>query len=63
MLRRMFLLSLLLLLAAIFGGLSPKPVTSSSPKPAAWFTNISFSKSYQLIACAGTKRRTLRQRT
>ena len=41
MLRRMFLLSLLLLLAAIFGGLSPKPVTSSAPAPAAWFTNIS----------------------
>ncbi|HKY29373.1 MAG TPA: hypothetical protein VJM12_15650, partial [Pyrinomonadaceae bacterium] len=38
--RRMVLLSFLLLLAAIFGGLSPKPVTSS-PKPAALFTNIS----------------------
>jgi hypothetical protein len=37
----MFLLSLLLLVAAIFGGLSPKPLASSAPKTAAAFTNIS----------------------
>jgi hypothetical protein len=37
----MFVLSFLLLTAAIFGGLSPKPVASSAPKPAAAFTNIS----------------------
>src|SRR5262245_66648571 len=41
MLRRMFVLSFLLLLAAIFAGLSPKPVSSSAPSPAAAFTNIS----------------------
>src|SRR5688572_2414188 len=41
MLRRMFLLSFLLLLAAIFGGLSPQPVASSAPKPTPLFTNIS----------------------
>ena len=45
MLRRMFVLSFLLLVAAIFGGLSPQPiawsVTSSAPRPAAAFTNIS----------------------
>src|SRR5688572_20441994 len=39
--RRMFLLSFLLLLAAIFGGLSPKPIVRSAPKPAPLFTNIS----------------------